>query len=228
MEQVLMVVFVAAIIIAIIYLAHLQAKARRRAMAALAVELGWRFDPSNDHGHSDTYSDLDPFDSGRNRVAYNTLTGSIDVLGRRYAARAGDYRYTTGSGKNRRTHTLSYLILHLPLTRTPSLTIRREGVFDKVAGAIGFDDIDFESEEFSRRFFVKSGDKRFAYDVVHPRTMEFLMMGEAPALELKDRVCCIWEGRDSTWSPSEFKQRIWWAREFFELWPDYLTSQLDI
>ena len=62
-----------------------------------------------------------------------------------------------------------------PFRNVPDLLIRPEGFFDKVAGAFGFDDIDFESEEFSRAFFVKSSDKRFAYDVLHPRMLELLM-----------------------------------------------------
>jgi hypothetical protein len=26
---------------------------------------------------------------------------------------------------------------------------------------------------------------------------------------------------------SDFRKRLWWIREFLELWPDYVTSQLD-
>ena len=43
-----------------------------------------------------------------------------------------------------RTHRFSYLIVHLPFSGLPDLLIRPEGVFDKMAGAFGFDDIDFE------------------------------------------------------------------------------------
>ena len=74
---------------------------------------------------------------------------------------------------------------------------------------------------------VKSGDKEFAYDVVHARMMEFLLGGKAPALEFKGGVCLFWEGSDRKWKPSEFRKRLWWAQEFFKLWPDYLTSQLE-
>jgi hypothetical protein len=52
---------------------------------------------------------------------------------------------------------------------TPSLLIRREDIGDKLIGGLGFDDIDFESEEFSRDFWVKSDNRRHAYGVIHPR-----------------------------------------------------------
>ena len=64
------------------------------------------------------------------------------------------------SGKSTQTHTyrFSYLIAHVPFAGVPALLNRREGMFDKIAGAFGFDDIDYESAEFSRRFQVKSAD----------------------------------------------------------------------
>ena len=49
-----------------------------------------------------------------------------------------------------------------------------EGLFDKLAGFVGFADINFESEEFSKRFHVKSDDKQFAYALIHPQMMEWL------------------------------------------------------
>jgi hypothetical protein len=227
MPDFLPVVLVIAVVVALIYLSHLQSKARRREMAALASQLGWRFDPESGGDHDGAYGHLSVFKRGRHRQAFNSLLGNVTIDGRIHAAKAGDFRFTTGSGKNRRVHRFSYVLLNVPFRSTPDLHIRRENVFDKVAGAIGFDDIDFESEEFSRRFLVKSSDKKFAYDVVHARTMEFLLGGKAPALELKDGVCCFWDGTDTKWKPSEFRKRIWWAQEFFKLWPDYLISQLE-
>src|SRR5205085_4299284 len=102
----------------------------------------------------------------------NTLRGPLDASGRAFGALAGDYSYkiTRSNGKTTSTSTyrFSYLIVKVPFPDTPGLLIRPETLMDKVAGALGFDDIDFESEEFSRRFLVKSPDKKFAYDVVSP------------------------------------------------------------
>lgn len=213
-----------------IYFSHLAAKKRREAMAALAVELGWRFDPSNDRSHDDEYAHFEIFRKGHSRVAYNTLYGSTDIDGRTYTVKMGDFDYkvTHQSGKNSHTTTyrLSYLILHLPFGRTPDLLIRREGVFDKLAGVFGFDDIDFESEEFSRKFYIKSSDKKFAYDVVHPRMMEWLLAKEVPMIDIERGRCCVAEDK-TRWEPHEFARWLRRMNEFFDQWPDYLTSQLD-
>ncbi len=114
----------------------------------------------------------------------------------------------------------------MPFARVPDLLIRREGLFDKLAGAFGFDDIDFESVEFSRRFHVKSPDKRFAYDVIHARMMEFLLAGEAAAIDIECGRCCVSDGR-KRWDPQQFEDTLTWIRQFFDLWPEHLTARLE-
>jgi hypothetical protein len=214
----------------IAYLSWLAAKKRREALAALAQDLGWRFHPDRDSYHDDEYSHFEIFRKGHSRYAFNTLLGKVEIDGRDFPAKAGDFRYkvTSGSGKNRRTttHTFSYLIFHLPFRDTPDLLIRPEGIFDKLAGVFGFDDIDFESEEFSRRFHVKSSDRRFAYDVIHPRMMEYLLGVRAPLIDIERGRCCLSNG-SARWDPQDFRNSIRFLREFFDLWPDHLTAQLE-
>lgn len=57
----------------------------------------------------------------------------------------------------------------------PSLTITREGLFDKFATTLGLPDLDFESEEFNRLFAVRCEDPRFASALIDPRMMELLL-----------------------------------------------------
>lgn len=215
-------------VIAAVY-GHRLEQQRREALSALAASLGWRFDPSKDTRHDDEYAHFEIFRRGHSRAAYNTLTGSVEIDGRAYAAKMGDFTYkvTSSSGKTTTTTTynFSYAILHLPFRGVPDLLIRREGIFDRIAGAIGFDDIDFESEEFSRRFCVKSSDKRFAYDVVHPRMMEFLLASDDRAIDIKRGRCCVADG-SKRWEPERFRAELEWLRRFFDLWPDHLTRQL--
>lgn len=228
--EILAVLAIIALAGLIAYLAWLQEKKRREALGALAQQLGWRFDPSHDRAHDDEYEHFEVFRRGHSRSAFNTLWGSIEVDDRTYTAKMGDFRYkvTQSSGKSTstRTYRFSYLIVHLPFPSVPDLLVRREGIFDKLAGAFGFDDIDFESEEFSRRFHVKSPDKRFAYDVVHPRMMEFLLIGDPPTIDIERGRCCITDG-SRRWKPHDFKHRLRWLTEFFDRWPDHLTTQLD-
>ena len=57
------------------------ARRRREAMAQLARDLGWRFWPQDDGSISSEFPKLGLFDHGRQRYAYNTLTGTIAVAG---------------------------------------------------------------------------------------------------------------------------------------------------
>jgi hypothetical protein len=204
-------------------------KERREELEGLAGELGWRFDPSRDYSHDEEYACFEIFRRGHSRAAYNTLSGTIELEGRRYTARAGDFTYkvTTRSGKTTSTTTynLSYLIMHLPW-RTPDLLVRREGIFDRIAGVFGLADINFESEEFSRRFHVRSPDRKFAYDVIDPRMMEFLLASNPPVIDIERGQCCIVDGT-RRWKVGEFRARLDWIREFFERWPKHLTRMLD-
>lgn len=230
-EMGIFVFIVVAILIALgIYWSYQQQLRRRQELAALADRLGWSFDPDHDAGHDDRFGQFAAFQRGHSRYAYNTLCGNLTVGDGVWPAQMGDYHYkvTSSNGKSTTTHTyvFSYLIIHVPYVVTPSLSIRREGLFDKLAGAFGFDDIDFESEEFSRRFHVKSDNKRFAYDVLHPRMMEFMLSSDPPGIEIEAGACCVMDG-GATWSPEEFHRRFEWAKEFFGLWPRHVTADLE-
>jgi len=60
---------------------------------------------------------------------------------------------------------LSALVIQSPLP-LKLLYLRPENIFDRVTDFFGYDDIDFESVEYSRQFFVKAQDKRWAYDIL--------------------------------------------------------------
>lgn len=141
----------------------------------------------------------------------------------------GDFQYTTtsGSGKDRRrrTYNFSYLIVHPPWD-TSSLLIRPEGVWDKIKGAVGFDDIDFESDEFSRKFYVQSSDRKFAYDVLHPRMMEFLLENPTATINIEHGALCMSTGL-GCWTPDRFESAIAFVHDFCERWPRHLVKELE-
>jgi hypothetical protein len=224
-----LVIVAIALVATIAYMSWLAEKKRQEALAGLAQELDLRFDPGLDHGHDDEYEQFEIFRRGHSRVARNTLHGFVTLFDQGCHLVAGDYRYkvTSGSGKNRstRTYKFSYLIVHPPWD-TPPLLIRPEGMFDKIKGAFGFDDIDFESAEFSRKFYVKSDDKRFAYDVLHPRMMELLLATRPPMIDIEAGAICLSDG-SRRWQPEQFKQQIKFLGQFCEQWPRHLVKELN-
>lgn len=159
----------------IAYMGHLQAKKRREAFERLALELGLRFYPDKDYSFAQRYGFLDHMDDGHKRYAFNRLSGDIEGQG----VNLFDYHYETYSrdSKGHRSthhHYFSIFTLSLP-ARFPELNIEREGFFSKIGQGLGFDDIDFESLEFSKRYKVKSGDKKFAYDFCNVQMIDFLL-----------------------------------------------------
>ncbi len=233
MNEPLFVLFTVAMVVVAIamwYANYLAENRRREEMAALADELGWRFDPHKDRNHHRRYGGLQVFDRGHSRAAYNTIIGRIDTKDRPFAVRMGDFTYSEqrGTGKHRRTqrYQLSYILVHLPYDGVPYLLIRPERVADKFLDLVGFDDIDFESTEFNRSFTVRSSDKRFAYDVLHPQMLEYFMSSHPRDLELAGGCLCLSAG-SHRWRPSLFKARLDWLRTFFSLWPDYLYDDLE-
>ncbi len=154
-----------------IWLAYYLERIRREAMAALADRLGYDFSANDLWDIPERYAFMDLFSRGHSRSARNVINGECNGA----RVMLFDYRYTTGSGKNKSTHSRTPVVLEMPGQDFPGFFLRREGFFDKVAAAVGFDDIDFESHEFSKKYYVKCADKRFAYDVVNARQMEFLL-----------------------------------------------------
>ena len=199
-------------------------------MFVLATHLGFAFDAGPTHDPGYPYHTFGLFTRGHSRRAYNTLSGSIDIENRACPVTMGDFLYkqTSGSGKNRRTTTyrFSYLFLELPFRGVPQVTIRPEGFFDKIAGAIGFPDINFESAEFSRCFHVKSPDQRFAYDLIDPRMMEFLLAIRPMPIHLVGRAMCI-SNDGGRWKPEQFTQQLEFARQFLSRWPDHVVRTLE-
>jgi hypothetical protein len=163
---------------------------RRKALMAWASAHGLAYDGGRDSSFDDRHRSFGCLRRGHSRYAYNLMTGKWD--GR--AIEAFDYRYVTGHGKNRSTHHFSAVIVRSEIPLRP-LRIRPEGLFDRVTEFFGVDDIDFESAEFSRQFHVKSADKRWAYDVLHQRTMAFLLSMPRFSLQFDEREVIAWRGR---------------------------------
>jgi hypothetical protein len=176
----------------IAYVGHLQAKKRREAFQRIAQQLGFRFAPQKDRSVANQYGFLDHMDDGHNRYAYNVLSGSSEEGD---AVRIFDYHYATYSrdSKGRRTthhHYFSIFTLVLP-QQFPELNIEPEGFFSKIGQALGFDDIDFESMEFSKRYAVKSHDKKFAYDFCNAQMIDFLLQQRDLIIEVDGNVLAL-------------------------------------
>jgi hypothetical protein len=62
--------------------------------------------------------------------------------------------------------------------RIPLVRIGPENVDTRIMAAFGADDVDVESEEFNRRWFVAAEDKRAAHALLTPRMIERFLQDE--------------------------------------------------
>ena len=228
--QVVMIVVFLIIAVVGMYFGHKAAKKRRSDLLALSGRMGLSFSEGHDSYHDEEFGHFELISRGFGRSANNTLSGGVKVGGQPMRVKMGDYKYKTreGSGKNRRTvtHRFSYCIVMLPWEGMPGVLIRREGFFDKISSAFGFDDIDFESGEFSKKYFVKSPNKKLAYDICHPRMIEWLLETEPAVVDMERGRLCMTEG-SRVWKVERFEYTLGWVDRFIEQWPDFVVKDLE-
>ncbi len=172
MNQLWVFAIFAAVLLGIAAFSIVASAKRRKALEELARRLGFSFESDSFDGDTAAaqYHGFDPFGRGRARRASNLLRGRRgDVEFELF-----DYRFTTGSGKNKKMHRYGIIAARVPMHFT-KLRIRPEGVFDKLVAFAGFDDINFESHEFSARYHVACDDRQFAYQLIHPQAIEHLL-----------------------------------------------------
>lgn len=194
---------------------------RRNALSQWAARHDLRFFPTRNRSFDERFVGFSCLRQGRSRYAYNCVTGQW--RGREMIC--FDYRYVTGSGKSRSSHTFSAVILHAKMPLKP-LLIRHENMLDKVAELFGHDDINFESAEFSRRFFVKSSDRKWAYDVLSTRTIEFLLQSPPFSIAFDPLQIIAW--RSGRFHIPEFEQAIAVIEGILDRLPDYLVQQQQV
>ncbi len=212
-----------ALIVAGAILGHFQAAKRRKELVALAARYGWTFDPSKDHGMESRFAAFRCLREGSNRYAYNILSGQYNQ--RRICG--FDYHYETYStdSKGRRStnhHHFSAVMLETGLPLRP-LLIRPESFFDRIGEFFGLDDIDFESTEFSRQFHVTSPDRRWAFDVIHQATMEFLLGAPRFTIELAGPTVVAY--RSSCFKPADFEAAVQVTTGIIDRLPNYLLRE---
>lgn len=188
---------------------------RREAARRLAESLGYRLDvttkPPPELGF-----DLFRLGHGR-KVTYQTWRdGSPDS--------AFQYEYTTGSGKNRRTHRRTAALIRVSFL-APHLTIGPEGFWSSVGRTVGIRDIEIESEAFNDRYRVRCEDERFAITLLDHELIAWMLTpasgSGAVSFELVGPWMLCWGDRIEFEVLIPFLQ---WAQQARAQLPEVLTS----
>ena len=94
-----------------------------------------------------------------------------------------------------------------------------------VGGGWGGQRVRFESEEFNDRFKVKTNSPKFTYDVIHPRTMEFMMAAQPPDFRIEDQLMRFSVGSHDTLMIGFCAD---FAHEFFGRVPSFVWKNLGL
>ena len=159
------VMVVAAIVAAIRQKRTVEARSLELQMLAGRLKFD-DFNPNRNEAFAGGWGFLNRLAQGTERYAFNILRGMYHEQ----ALFVFDYHYQTGSGKNKEEHNCTFLI----------------------AAAFGVgNEIKFESAEFSRKFCVRSPDKKFAYDVCNPQMIECLLANPGLQIEIQGPVLLL-------------------------------------
>ena len=167
------------------------------------------------------YSTDDPFDllslpfalfqRGDGRGTENVVWGQKDGVD----IKAFEYWFYTEThnpkgGTSREYERFSCTLLPMSVY-CPETAIAPEGFFAKIGHALGFHDIEFESEDFNKAWNVKSAEPKFATYLCDARMMQWLLDNKGWRFELSGPWVLTYTGR---LKPKEIWNVIEAAREF--------------
>jgi hypothetical protein len=156
--------------------AFVQRQKRREGLAMFALQNKLEFSREDPFGLTDYGFNL--FSLGEGRGCENVIWGDWHGL----AIKQADYWYYTESTDSKGHRSRSYRHFSIAVTDLPAFVpqvcIEKESLMTRLADALSFRDLEFESEEFNRLFQVRAADPEFAYKLVDARMMRWLLSTE--------------------------------------------------
>ncbi|MBC8368913.1 MAG: DUF3137 domain-containing protein [Planctomycetes bacterium] len=218
--QPVVIAFVIVAVGALFYLSYQYHKKRRQAFTVWATKNGFSYDSNRSRELGRRFMFLNDLNKGSNRYACDSLSGNYQG----YDVDAFTYHYetySTDSKGNRRTNHHYLGVIAIKIENTfPEMRLTPEGFFSKIGQFIGFEDIDFESVEFSKKFAVHSKDKKLAYDFCNTSMMEYLLQHPNTSLELDQDTLALYDSYRL--EPKELDGYLQRLVEIRSLMPDYL------
>ncbi len=204
----------------------IKCRARSERLRLIAEKHNWEFSKTASLLRGLAPSHFSVFNHSRSSLR-NTMRTVLKIGDLSLETVLGDCEYTSGRSGIKRHYRKSFVVVSLPCQFMERAMIRPEKMLDKIARGFGFDDIDFESKEFSDAFYVTGSDKRLLYEIVSPRMMKFLLKGHpsgrAVTVEIAYSRLCI-ATANGKWKPGEFPIALQWAGALLEQFPERLLS----
>lgn len=199
-----------------IYWAYVADKKRTEALQLQAEAMGLQFVKEAGEDIRQRFDRFGLFTRGRKRQVKNLIEGDSGEV----KISIFDYSYVTGSGKHTKHHNQTIAALQSPSLSCPEFSIRPESFLDRLGGAMGFQDIDFESHpEFSRLFVLKGPDEASIREFLAAELLEYFEGHAGISLEAKGDTMFFY--RASTRSrPDQLKDLLSQAYEAYGVLTD--------
>jgi hypothetical protein len=216
----LLIVGIIALIAVIGVFAYKAEQKRRAAFRAWAGANGWSYSHQRNRNIYHQFRFLDRLNKGSNRYAYHVVRGEWE--GRSAIGFTFHYEtYSTDSKGNRTTHHHHFGVVAIEIDKSfPEMRLQPEGWLSRIGHAMGMQDIDFESVEFSKAFEVKSDDKKFAFDFCHTGMMEYLLQNPRTSLEVDGAYLALYD--QHRLEPDEIEPYLNHLINIRQLMPEFL------
>jgi hypothetical protein len=203
----------------------LRRRHRRLGVAAFARRHGFTHRAGDPFGLLYDYN-FPLFEMGDDRGCENVLWGEWKGM----PFRETDYWYYNDASNRKermglRKH-FNAVVVDVPLY-LPRVTVDPEGIRSVIAGGVGWRDIQFESEEFNRRFHVRAETPEFAFKLVDARMMQWMLStDETFGFQFYGSAIMVWSRR---LRPTELLPLIGTAKELFDhiprlVWSEFTTN----
>lgn len=135
-----------------------------------------------------------------------------------------EYEYDEQPGSN---STLAFLCVLLPSPLNfPKLVVQPAvAAVGRATDPTGTQYLQFESADFNDRFLVQCRERRFAYDVLHPRALQLLMAADDVYLEAIGQSLLFYHYRQGGDLEARAERLLALGSAFLELLPAHLLAE---
>jgi hypothetical protein len=188
-------IFVLAIVllmVVVVVVAWRKERARTETLKRVAETAGLLFQAKGDLAAVRSLGNVQLFDRGHSKEVFNLMTGRI---GDDHVA-VFDYRFTTGSGKNKNTTCQTVVLLPSAKPSLPDLQMAPENPLYRLIEAFGYQDIDIDSSpEFSRRYVVRGADEAAIRAALSARATSYFAAHEGWTVEVRSGSVAIYRNQ---------------------------------
>ena len=198
---------------------------RQMGVAAFARRFGFHHSTGDPFGLLYDYN-FPLFEMGDGRGCENVVWGEWKGM----PFRETDYAFyeepSNRKGSIRMYRRFNAVVVDVP-AYLPSVTVERADLVSRVTGAAGWHDLQFESEAFNRAFIVRAEEPAFAYKLIDPRMMHWMLStDEIFGFQFYASAILVWSRKVR---PSELLPLIGTAKELYDhiprlIWADYGTG----